>query len=547
MTDTPAQLFEEILKYLWRSSPAHATSVGIHDHDDRLADFDAAAIAERVRRLSAFARDLAALQEATVKPTPDELLDARVLRDAIEVDARLLSEMRAPFRDPGVYLDEILYGFYYLIQRDFTSLPERAWLAARRLREGTRVLREARENLSRPDEIPLVWIEAVLGQVAGSADFFAQVAREVVPIAGSGGADLAAAIRTTTEELESFTGWLRSDLAPAARGDFAIGRPLFEFLLRTQHGLDLDSGDLHRFGVERAKQARLRLEEAARGLDPGRGWEELVTAWKSDHPLEDDFIVHYRREVERARAFVESKRLVTLPPGERLQVAETPSFQRALCPFAAYLAPGAFESTRIGVLWVTPPTQGASEEARRRHLEDHLLAGIPGTAAHEAYPGHHLQLSIASRIASRVRRSLLSPVMVEGWGFYCEEMMADEGFYGDPRSRVLQLKDELWRSCRVVIDVGIQTRGMSLDQAVGILHEEVRLAEASARAEVRRYTRMPTQPMSYAVGKHEILKLREDYRRMRGPAFSLREFHDRFLSYGSIPIARIRERLLEAA
>lgn len=492
-------------------------------------------------------RDLARLQDAPAALSPDELLDARMLRNTVEVEARLLEEMRAPFRDPGVYLDEILYGLYYLIQRDFTSLPERAWLAARRLRDGTRVLREGRANLARPEEIPRVWVEAALEQAVGSVDFFRQIEREVVPAAGSGGSDLGAALQQAAADIESFAAWLRSDRLDAAGGDFAVGRPLFEFLLHRQHGLDLGVEDLHRFGLDRVEQARSRLEQEARAIDPGRNWQDLLALWKSEHPQEEDFVGCYRTEVERAREFVVRRRLVTMPAWERLQVTATPSFQRDLCPFAAYLAPGPFESNQLGILWVTPPTEGGSEEERRRHLEGHLFAGIPNTTVHEAYPGHHLQLSVASRVASRVRRGLIAPVMVEGWGFYCEQMMAEEGYYTDPRSRVLQLKDELWRSCRVVIDVGIQTRGMSLDQAIGMLHEEVRLAVPSAQGEVRRYTRMPAQPMSYAVGKHEILMLRDEYRRRRGPDFNLQEFHDRFLSFGSIPVSMIRERLLGAA
>jgi uncharacterized protein (DUF885 family) len=172
---------------------------------------------------------------------------------------------------------------------------------------------------------------------------------------------------------------------------------------------------------------------------------------------------------------------------------------------------------------------------------------MAATVAHEGYPGHHLQLSTAGRIASAVRRYYCTPVFVEGWAFYCEQLMAEEGFYVDPRSRVLQLKDQLWRACRVVIDVGIHTRGMSLDDAAAMLHEVARIEVPSARGEVLRYSRSPTQPLSYAVGKREILKLREDCRRKQGAAFRLRRFHDDLLGFGSIPIGLIRGRMLEEA
>ena len=272
-----------------------------------------------------------------------------------------------------------------------------------------------------------------------------------------------------------------------------------------------------------------------------------MAGWKEDHPTEQEFLAEYRREVERAREFVQSRGLATLPDGERLRVVETPSFQTTVTPFAAYMAPAPFESAKEGFLWVTPPPAGAAPEVRSRMLQDHLRPSIPATVVHETYPGHHLQLSVACRIPSRVRRSFGTSVLVEGWAFYCEEMMAEQDYYEDPRSRVMLFKDQLWRACRVVIDVGLQTRGMTAEAAADMLCEVARLERPSAAAEVLRYTRTPTQPMSYAVGKQAILNLREDLRSRLGPVFDLGDFHDRFLSFGSIPIGLIRGQMMQAS
>src|SRR5207249_138693 len=116
-------------------------------------------------------------------------------------------------------------------------------------------------------------------------------------------------------------------------------------------------------------------------------------------------------------------------------------------------------------------------------------------------------------------------------------MMGEQGFLEDPRSRVLQLKDELWRACRVVIDVAIQTRGMTIEEAIRMLHEVPRLEIPTARGEAMRYARTATQPLAYAAGKQAILGLREEFQRLSGARFSLREFHDRLLSLGSIPVS----------
>lgn len=539
-----AALIDEVLRFTWSANPTAATSAGVHDHDHRLIDCSPDAIEARRKSMTAYRGDLERLAGPLQDLAPDEALDVRVLLDALEVDGRLLGELRAPFRDPSYYLDEILYGIYYLVERQFAPLPERAGAAALRAREVPGLLRQARANLSAPGAIPREWVTAALQQIGGGLTFLDGLGRELAPRAGPAGADLERALSGAAQAVRDFGEHLRGHLLPEAAGSFAIGRGLFEFLLHAQHGIDMDADALHEFGVAQVSRCQDLLTEAASAFEPPRSWQDLVAEWKADHPTEQEFLEEYRREVERAREFVRLRGLATLPDGERLHVVETPAFQRTVTPFAAYVAPAPFESAREGFLWVTPPPAEAPPEVRSRMLEDHLRPSIPATVVHETYPGHHLQLSAACRIPSRVRRFFGTSVLVEGWAFYCEQMMAEQSYYPDARSRVLQIKDQLWRACRVVIDVGLHTRGLTVDRAVDMLHDVARLETPGARAEVLRYTRTPTQPMSYAVGKQAILDLREDARRRLGAAFDLGAFHDDFLSFGSIPIALIRGQML---
>ena len=539
----PADQIDEILRFIWSANPTAATAAGIHDHDERLIECSAEALEDRLRVLTAYGEDLSRLGESPTL-TPDESLDVRVLGGFLRAEARLLAEARPAHRDPAFYLDEILYGVYYLAERAFAPVPHRAGAAARRLRQVPRLLREARVNLSDPADIPPEWVRAAARQIPGSLSFLSGLARGFAAEAGASGRDLEKACSAAIESIEEFRKHLDGEPFGRARGAFATGKGLFEHLLRVQHGIDEGAEDLDAFGRNLVDETRARLVEAARAIDYRRDWQDLLSEWKSDHPDEERLIEEYRAETGRAREFVRSRGLASLPPGETLRVIETPPFQRSVTPFAAYVAPAAFGEDGEGVLWVTPPEEGAAEEARARMLQEHLRPAIAAAVAHEAYPGHHLQLSVARRVPSRVRRYCATPVFIEGWAFYCEELMAEQSFYPDPRSRVLQLRDALWRAARVVIDVGLHTRGMTLDEAAATLVETARLEPASARAEALRYTRTPTQPLSYAVGKRAILDLRREMRHARGDSFDLGRFHDELLSYGSIPIAFIRERML---
>jgi uncharacterized protein (DUF885 family) len=146
----------------------------------------------------------------------------------------------------------------------------------------------------------------------------------------------------------------------------------------------------------------------------------------------------------------------------------------------------------------------------------------------------------ARQAGSEVRRVSWSPVTVEGWALYCEELMAEQGFFASVEERLFQRLHLLWRAIRIVLDVGLHTRGMTPDQAVDLLVDRVAMDRAKARAEVSRYCAWPTYQLCYAVGRREFLHLRDAWRAAAGPAAALRDFHDAALAYGGLPVSLIR-------
>jgi uncharacterized protein (DUF885 family) len=137
-----------------------------------------------------------------------------------------------------------------------------------------------------------------------------------------------------------------------------------------------------------------------------------------------------------------------------------------------------------------------------------------------------------------------APEFVEGWGMYSEQLMREEGFDDGPTFRLAMYTDAVWRACRIILDVRMHRGELTPDEATDFLVEHTGFEVANARAEVRRYTYTPTYQLSYLLGKVLILGLREDERRRRGAAFSLKAFHDALLRHGSIPIS-FHRRLLQ--
>ena len=149
------------------------------------------------------------------------------------------------------------------------------------------------------------------------------------------------------------------------------------------------------------------------------------------------------------------------PDGD-LEVVDTPRFLRPLVPFAAYEAPGAMAADRSGMFYVTSPNGARSSEGL------YCMHEVAATAIHEAYPGHHLQMLTAQAQQSTIRRVLWTPVTVEGWALYCEELMAEEGYFASLEQRLFQRLHLLWRATRIVLDVGLHTRGMTPAEATGL-------------------------------------------------------------------------------
>ncbi|HWP34333.1 MAG TPA: DUF885 domain-containing protein [Thermodesulfobacteriota bacterium] len=539
-----AALAEAILEDRWRTSPVTATLDGIHAYDRQLDEMSAEALAEAAGRQRGFLRRLAELDPRELPL--DARLDHAVLSGQLEAQVADYEEVRAWEKDPALYANVALYGVYPLALRTFAPVEVRAEAAAHRLGQVRRLLAQAKANLSaapRDRVSPRIFTETAIEVVQGGQAFFAEaVPRLAEPLASQGlKADLLRANADAMAAFADYLEWLRAVHLPRSTGRFAIGREAFDRKLRTEHGLPYDADQLAAIGEEAVEQAERALEALARTIDPDRSWVEQIEALKQIHPSPERLLDAYRAETERARAFVVEHRLATLPPGESLEVVETPLFERPLIAYAAMMAPAPFDEEQKSLFYVTPVDPMLPDAERRERLKGHATASIPITALHEAYPGHHLQLTRANRIPSRVRRVYSTPVFVEGWALYCEEMMYEAGFYPDPRVRLFQLKDLLWRACRVVVDVGLHCDGMTPEAAIELLVERAHLERPNAETEVRRYCATPTQPMSYLIGRREILALRDAWRAKAGKAFSLGEFHDTLLGYGSIPIALVRE------
>ncbi len=225
-------------------------------------------------------------------------------------------------------------------------------------------------------------------------------------------------------------------------------------------------------------------------------------------------------------------------PRANCMVRPVEEFRETDMPGAFYQPPTA-DGSRSGVYYVN-----ASD------LPHRPLHHIATTTYHEANPGHHFQLSIEQEMGDRppLRRFggiLASSAFIEGWGLYSERLADEMGLYTDEYERMGMLEAQAWRACRLIVDTGIHALGWDRDRAVAKM-EEAGVSRLEAEIEVDRYIALPGQALAYKIGQIEIERLRTEAKEREGSAFSLKDFHDRLLRVGSIPLGALENELRRA-
>lgn len=316
------------------------------------------------------------------------------------------------------------------------------------------------------------------------------------------------------------------------------------YKLEREHLLPYTCAELEKLGREHVAHTLVLLEEEASRLDPRQTWRELVREGMARAPEPNWLREAYVAEMERARQFVVDRRIAPVPVGARLEVVDTPVFERAMTPYSSYQPPAPFDADQTGFFHVTPIDLRRGKEEQARQLAGHCSPMLPILALHEGYPGHHLQQCHANQAPTRLRRICHSEVFSEGWALYCGALMWEQGFFtSDPLSRLFQLRTTLWRAHRVAIDAALHAGRMTYEEAVAILVDDVMLDPETAASEVDRYVMTPTEPLSYLLGKLAIVELLNEARRRMGPLFDLHDFHGALLASGTIPPALVREEL----
>ncbi|MDQ1375727.1 MAG: hypothetical protein QOJ09_3065 [Actinomycetota bacterium] len=529
MADLDA-LLDQWMQEEVEQSPVSATSLGIDGHDHRLGDFSAAAFERRDQRAGYWRRTFADFTDEGLS------LDQRIDRDLVLSTLRgreVMADWTAWRRDPAVYLGPCLSGVFLLFLHRLQADDELARSAAARLRAVPEVLAHAKTNLDAGLANRLI-VERGLGQCRAGVGY----ARQMVPAEVHDDrlrSTLAEAGEVAAAAFEDLLPFLE-DLATSAKGPYAIGEARYSGLLRHKELLTYGAEEMRERGRAAWEELDAEMADLAEQVGGSRDWRAVMEQVNAEHPATpEDMRAQYEDWTERARQFLVDRALVTLPEGERCLVEPSPPFQRPVLAVASYNSPPAFKPSLVGHFFVPYPPDGTSPEDVQKRLADNSTQGVPTTAVHEAYPGHHWHLTWMQQNPRPLRQFIRTPYFAEGWALYAERMMREEGFFTDPRQELCHLDARIFRAARIVVDTSLHIGDMTVDEAVEFMSTKATLTEPTARAEVGRYCAWPTQASSYLTGSLEIERIREQFfAQHRG---DLRAFHDTLCGSGGLPIA----------
>jgi uncharacterized protein (DUF885 family) len=534
-------LVDKYFDFQFEFNPTEATQVGFHQYDSKLEDYSAAGRKQEIAGLKDYLARFEKLDGS--KLAPDAAADLAWMISSIHSQLLELETIQMWRKDPDGYTSGVTNSIFLLMKRNFAPPEERLRSVIDRERQFSKAFAAARQNLQNP---PRIYTEIALEQLPDVVDFY----RKDVPEAFSEVKDakLLAEFKASNQAaitvFETYQKFLHDTVLPHANGDFRLGAENYRKKLLYDEMVDIPLDRLLEIGYADLHRNQQEMEEVTAKIDSKLTVAQVLAGLQNRHPTPDQLLQAFRDTFGGLQQFIEEKKIITVPPGKAPTLENTPPFMRATTS-ASLDTPGAYEKKDNTALFnVTTADPKWPAERAEDWMKGFNNSMIPGTAIHEVYPGHFVQFLWINRNPSKIRKLLSCGSNAEGWAHYAEQMMLDEGYgNGDPVLRLGQLEDALLRNARYIVGIQMHTGNMTLEQAKEFFIKEGYQTPPIADLETKRGTSDPTY-LVYTLGKLQILKLREDYRRKRGADFSLLEFHDRLMQQGGVPLKIIRKAML---
>jgi uncharacterized protein (DUF885 family) len=552
------QYADRTLTEMWRQFPEQGVGVGYYKHAQEMTVPDDAS---RTRTVAFYDRQLAALAK----------FDPNRLSAANRVDLVLMRNQFASSRwdvtvfkswqwQPSQY--NVGNDFGLLLNTEYAPLETRLRHVMARLAKVPAYYAAAKDGISEPT---LEHTQLAILQNKGALSVFDDELVKKVKASKLSAAEKTMfqlrleKARQATSDFIAYLTDLDTKLQSGNARSFRIGRELYaqKFVYDIQSGFSVD--ELHKRAIAEKASLHDAMEKRARSLWPKyMGAKEMpsdrlimiramIDELATRHPKREAFVETVRKQIPALEKFVRDKNLLDQDRTRPLVVREMPRYMRGDGAGASISAAGPYDPKANTYYNVTPLDEMPDAEAASelREYNDWTLQILN---IHEAIPGHYTQLVHANKSKSRIKTIFGNGSMVEGWAVFGEKLMLDAG-YGNNEDEIwlMWMKWNLRTVVNTILDVEIQTMNMSKEAAITMMMREAFQEEAEATNKWKRATLNQVQLTSYYNGYAEIVALRDEMRQKQGDKFSVKDFNNQFLSYGSAPVKSIRELMLAGA
>jgi uncharacterized protein (DUF885 family) len=522
-------------------SPVSATQAGYHEHqgvrlDEKLDDFSAAGIEATRRFYAGFGDQLAAIDQQAL--SAEEHADYQIIQNAINLYLLDLQQIQSYRHNPTSYVELVGNALFNPFVLEYAPFDTRFRHIIQRLSQIPVLMDQAKMNLL---DSPEVWNRVAREENDGNIDLIDKTLRAKAPANLKADFDKAAA--PALDSLRSFSAYLKDDLSKKT-SDWRLGKERYA----KKFAYTLVAGKTPEEVLSEAEAALKDAREQMNKLAAPHSIREALDAIAKQHTAPEHFMDEARRGLGVATEFVRQKHLVTFPARSNLQVIPTPEFMRGIYGVAGFNPAPALEPQLGAFYWVTPIPSNWPKERIESKLREYNWFGLMQITIHEAMPGHYVQFEVADNLEPKSRRALRNIYgnvpYVEGWALYTQQMMSEEGFMDNSVELRLTFYKQLLRSiANAILDVRLQTMGMTDQQALDLMINDTFQEKEEATAKLQRAQLSSCQLPTYFVGLRGWLDRREEYKKHKGSAFMLSEFHDAALKESAVPLPALGQLL----
>jgi uncharacterized protein (DUF885 family) len=537
------KLTDDLLYGSLALSPVGATQAGYHEHngvqlDELLDDYSPSGIDTQRKFYEGFQSRVNALNPSTLDK--EQQADLEIIKNDLNLVLLDLNTIQGYKHNPTVYVElagNALFAPYVL---EYAPKDRRYRHVIKRLEKIPVLVEQARANLV---DAPEVWNRVAREENEGTIGLIDKTLRGEAPEPQK--ADYERAAGPAIAALKDFNTYLANELSKKT-SDWRLGKEKyarkFEYVLVTgktpEQLLAEAEADL--------KTTREELEKLAAPKTPKQLLDEIAR----QHATPDTYMAQAKKTLEQATAFVREKSLVTLPSRSNLEVIETPEFMRGIYAVGGFNAAPALQPELGAFYWITPIPKNWPKDRIESKLREYNNYGLQHLTVHEAMPGHYVQLEYANDVQPKSRRLLRNVFgngpYIEGWAVYTQQLMTDQGYPDNgPGMRVTWLKQLLRVLANTILDIRLQTMGMTDQQALDLMINDTYQEKEEATSKLQRAQLSSCQLPTYFSGWKGWLAVRDHYRRQKESGFSLREFHERALKESAVPLPTLDRLLTE--